>query len=263
MELSLFCKSLDKPLVVFFDEADCLSENTLISFLRQLRLGYNNRDSVPFVHSVALVGMRNIRDYKAKVRPDSQSLGSASPFNIIRESRTLKNFTKEEISGLYGQHTEETGQCFEEKAIDLIYRQTQGQPWLVNAVACEVIEKILEFDYTKPVTAELAERAIQTIILRRDTHIDSLLERLKEERVRRVIEPVISGEDFFERLSDDYQYVRDLGLITDIDGKIEPANPIYGEVIARTLTYEMQEKRAGQNRYDSGFVSNKIKGLLC
>ncbi|MDR0394000.1 MAG: hypothetical protein LBH77_02460, partial [Tannerella sp.] len=41
--LSQFCELLDKPLVILFDEADCLSEGTLISFLRQLRDGYNSR----------------------------------------------------------------------------------------------------------------------------------------------------------------------------------------------------------------------------
>jgi hypothetical protein len=30
-----YCRSLDKTLVVFFDEADCLANGTLISFLRQ------------------------------------------------------------------------------------------------------------------------------------------------------------------------------------------------------------------------------------
>ena len=78
--------------------------------------------------------------------------------------------------------------------------------------------------------------AIQTIILRRDTRIDSLLERLKEERVRRVIEPMLWDEEFYDRLSDDYQYVIDLGLIKNIEGKIQPSSPIYGEVIARTLS---------------------------
>jgi hypothetical protein len=87
----------------------------------------------------------------------------------------------------------------------------------------------------------MAEKAIQTIILRRDTHIDSLLERLKEERVRKVIEPIIMGENYIDQLSDDYQYVRDLGLIRELDDKqIIPANPIYAEVIVRTLTYNMQ-----------------------
>ena len=242
MSLSLFCMKIDKPLILLFDEADCLKEDTLITFLRQLREGYNSRKDIPFVHSIALAGMRNIRDYKAKIRPDSQSLGSASPFNIVTKAFTLTNFTREEIILLYQQHTDETGQQFETEAIDLIYEQTQGQPWLVNAVASEVIFEKLHLDYTQPVTAALAHQAIQTIILRRDTHIDSLLERLKEERVRCVIEPMLTGEDYYNRLSDDYQYVTDLGLIKNIRGKIQPANPIYAEVITRTLSYDAQEK---------------------
>jgi len=241
-ELTKYCKMIDKPLVIFFDESDCLSEGTLITFLRQLREGYNNRSTVPFVHSIALVGMRNIRDYKAKIRPDRETAGSASPFNIVTETYTLNNFTKEEVASLYRQHTDETGQIFETDAINLVYEQTQGQPWLVNAVAREVIVKILQSDYSKPVTAELVYQAVQTIILRRDAHIDSLLERLKEERVRSVIEPMLSGDDYFHYLSDDFQYVTDLGLIKTIRGKIQPANPIYAEVIARTLSYSTQEK---------------------
>ncbi|MDR3088442.1 MAG: AAA-like domain-containing protein [Desulfobulbaceae bacterium] len=240
MELSTFCMALDKPLVILFDEADCLSESTLISFLRQLRLGYNNRAMTPFVHSIALVGMRNIRDYKAKIRPDSASLGSASPFNIVTESLTLTNFTRDEIGDLYGQHTEESGQRFDTEAIDLIWEKSQGQPWLVNAIAREVIVKILASDYTKPVTAALAEQAISNIMLRRDTHIDSLLERLKEERVRRVIEPMLMGK-MIDITSDDFCYVRDLGLIRVTPQRIEPANPIYGDVMVRTLNHYIQE----------------------
>jgi len=241
-ELNYFCKRLDKPLVIFFDEVDCLSEGTLISFLRQLREGYINRDTFPFVHSVALTGMRNIRDYKAKIRPDSQTLGSASPFNIVAETMTLENFTKDEIASLYRQHTDETGQVFENEVIDLIDEQTCGQPWLVNAVVREVIVKMLNSDYTQAVTAEQVKTAIQTIILRRDTHIDSLLERLKEERVRSVIEPMIYGEDMPDFLSDDFRYAIDLGLIKDEGHKIRPANPIYAEVIIRTLSYDVQRK---------------------
>ena len=240
--LTRYCAILEKPLIILFDEVDCLTENTLISFLRQMRLGYNNRSTNPFVHSMALVGMRNIRDYKAQVRSDNESLGSASPFNIVTETYTLKNFTKEEITTLYQQHTAETGQIFEEEAIDLVFEQTQGQPWLVNAVAREVIVKILQYDHCRPITALLVNEAIQNIILRRDAHIDSLLERLKEERVRRVIEPMLYGEIFFDRSSDDYEYVIDLGLIKSIEGKVQPSNPIYGEVIARKLSYDAQEK---------------------
>ncbi|MDR1483660.1 MAG: AAA-like domain-containing protein, partial [Planctomycetaceae bacterium] len=191
--LTLFCRRLDKPLVIFFDEADCLSEGTLILFLRQLRDGYNSRPEQQFVHSIALVGMRNIRDFRAQVRPDRETVGSASPFNIATESLTLKNFEPEEVASLYQQHTDATGQIFNGDAVKLAFDQTQGQPWLVNAIAREVIMKLLQSDYSKPVTTELVNQAIQNIIFRRGTHIDSLLERLKEERVRKVIEPMILG----------------------------------------------------------------------
>jgi hypothetical protein len=190
---------------------------------------------------VALVGMRNIRDYKAKVRPDSESLGSASPFNIVAETYTLQNFTREEVAQLYRQHTGDTGQVFEESAVELVHEQTQGQPWLVNAIANHAIVKILHSDYAKPVTAELAREAIQSIILNRPAHIDSLLERLREARVRRVIEPMIMGEGFISRESDDFLYAKDLGLIRVANSRVAPANPIYGEVIIRKLSSDTQE----------------------
>jgi len=240
-ELFKYCRILDKPLIIFFDESDCLSGSTLISFLRQLRLGYVNRIVAPFVHSVALVGMRNIRDYIARVRDEKESLGSASPFNISTEALTLKNFTKEEITLLYKQHTDATGQIFLDDAIDMVFEQTCGQPWLVNAIAREIIVKILNYDYSQTITVEMVRTAIQTIILRRDTQIYSLFECLKEERVRKIIEPMLYGADIPDMLSDDYQYVKDLGLIKDIDGVVEPSNKIYAELIIRALTYDIQQ----------------------
>jgi len=241
-ELLKFCKILDKPLIILFDESDCLRDDTLISFLRQIREGYILRQLAPFVHSVALVGMRNIRDYVAQVRPDSESLGSASPFNISAKTYILKNFTKEEITSLYKQHTDATGQIFEDEAIEFIYEQTQGQPWLVNAVANEVIVEMLHSDYSKNITAEMAKTAIHTIIIRRDTHIDSLLERLKEERVRKVIEPMILGESVQRSLSDDFEYAKDLGLIREFNNRVIPSNPIYGEIIIRSLNIDAQKE---------------------
>ena len=79
--------------MLLFDEADCLSEQTLITFLRQLRDGYINRVRAPFPSSVALVGMRNIRDYppspgygaagKAKIRTERYQYREAAPHLIL------------------------------------------------------------------------------------------------------------------------------------------------------------------------------------
>jgi hypothetical protein len=148
MSLSYLCQKLDKPLVILFDEVDCLSNGTLISFLRQLRNGYINRRRIPFAHSIALVGMRNIRDYKSKIRGNGETLRSASPFNIVADSLTLRNFTLEEVAQLYAQHTEQTGQIIPSNVIEKIYHETQGQPWLVNAIAKEIVVKILNNDFS-------------------------------------------------------------------------------------------------------------------
>jgi len=53
----------------------------------------------------------------------------------------------------------------------------------------------------------LVEQAIQNIILRRDTHIDSLLDKLKDPRVQKIIESIILGKSNEIFLShDDTQY---------------------------------------------------------
>ncbi len=239
--LKQVCTDVNKPVVLLLDEVDCLSNQTLVTFLRQLRDGYINRIRSPFPTSIALVGMRDIRDYKAKIRDGNQTLGSASPFNIITKSLTLGNFTREEIVELYNQHTVETGQAFVNEAIDRVFYWTSGQPWLVNAIARECVEEILCRDYTEPVTENLINVAVDTLIKRRDTHLDSLLERLKEERVRRVVEPVILGKELaVDPLRDDYKYCIDLGVLKDDKGALKASNPIYAEVIIRTLSFKEQ-----------------------
>ncbi len=240
--LQRLCAALDKPLVLLLDEVDCLAEGTLITFLRQLRDGYVNRaGGQPFPSSVALVGMRNIRDYKAQIRPGGTTLGSASPFNIAAKSLTLANFTEAEVGALYAQHTAETGQVFLPEAVARAFHWSQGQPWLVNALAREVVDKVLGMDYGRPISAGLFDEAAERLILRRDTHLDSLIERLSEERVRRIVEPVLLGEGVGVSFqSDDARYVVDLGLLRTDRGTWEAANPLYGEVIARTLSFDQQ-----------------------
>jgi hypothetical protein len=245
--LSDFCARLDRPLILLFDEVDCLSNGTLISFLRQLRNGYVQRVNIPFAHSVALVGMRNIRDYKARVREEGETLRSASPFNIVTKALTIRNFTAEEVAKLYHQHEDATGQAFSDDVVSRVFEQTGGQPWLVNAVAREIVDEILEGDHEHLIETEYVDRAAQTIIRRRDTHIDSLMERLSEERVRRIVEPIITGEGGgIDPLTDDFQYVQDLGLIRQDDKGLMAANPIYADVIVRTLNSRSEFEFSGE-----------------
>ena len=240
--LNYLCGKLDKPLVLLLDEVDSVQGDSLLSLLRQLRSGYISRADLPFPSSVALVGMRNIRDYRTQIRPDTESLGSASPFNIVAEYLTLGMFTEEQVAELYAQHTVETGQQFDSAAIERAYYWTGGQPWLVNAIARECVERICDGDFSRTVTADMVDEAANTIILRRDVHIDSLLARLNEPRVQRIVQPVIIGGAFSEnQLDNDIAYVLDMGLLkNEAKGKLVPANRMYAEVFLRTLSHDYQ-----------------------
>ncbi len=241
--LQMIAKTVGKPFVVFFDEVDCLPDNAMVSFLRQLRDGYVNRKKIAFPASVALVGMRNIQDFKTRVRPESETLGTASPFNVIRESLTLRTFTEADVRELYAQHTSETGQVFNDDIFDAVMYWTGGQPWLVNAIAAECVEKIHRLRYDEPITLDDILAAKEAIIRRRDTHILSLMSKLDEERVMRIVEPVITGRDVeIAYDSPDCQYVLDLGILKIESGALVPSNQMYAEMIVRYLSYASQNK---------------------
>lgn len=97
--------------------------------------------------------MLDVRDYKAQIRPDGESLGQISPFNIISKDMMLRNFTADEVRELYAQHTAATGQPFAPEVLDLVMELTCGQPWLVNAIARECVEEIHGFRYGETITA--------------------------------------------------------------------------------------------------------------
>ena len=221
-----------RPLVVFLDEVDALQGEPLVSLLRQLRSGYPNRPG-EFPWSLALVGLRDVRDYK--VDPEGAASHGGSPFNIKDTSLTLRNFTAAEVGELYAQHTADTGQVFTSSAVDRAFALSGGHPWLVNALAREAVDELIE-DRTQSITDAVIDAAKEALIRRQDTHLDNLAERLREPRVRRIVEPILAGEALPAVPEDDLRYVQDLGLVRqEGGGGLVIANPIYREVIPRSL----------------------------
>ncbi len=221
------------PLVVLIDEIDALRNDALISVLRQIRAGYPARPQ-SFPQSLGLIGLRDVRDYKV-ASGGSDRLHTASPFNIKTESITLRTFTAAEVAQLYAQHTADTGQLFTPAAVDLAFDLTQGQPWLVNALARQAVE-FIEPDLSQPITPTIILEAKERLIVQRATHLDSLAERLREDRVRQVIGPILGGGSLGDVSEDDIRFVQDLGLARrDGAGGLVIANPIYREVIPRVL----------------------------
>ena len=236
--LTRWAAASPKPLVLLIDEIDSLVGDTLLSVLRQLRAGYDRRPE-GFPQSVVLCGVRNIRDYRIR-SSSGEVIAGGSPFNIAAKSLRLGDFTEAETRALTAQHTAETGQLFTPEALDAVWEQTQGQPWLVNALCAEAcFDNKAGRDRSRTITADDIFGAREELILSRRTHLDQLAHKLEEDRVRRVIEPLLSGGDV-RHDGRDLEYARDLGLIAP-DSPPRMANPIYAEVVPRELGYVLQD----------------------
>ncbi|TDE45189.1 ATP-binding protein [Nonomuraea mesophila] len=232
--LSAWCSRCPRRVVLFLDEIDALQGTSMVNILSQLRDGHNIRpDGYPFPTSVVLCGLRDLRDYKVGSGGDPGRYSPISPFNIIADSLRLGDFTADQIAELYDQHTQATGQEFAKEAVDRVFELTQGQPWLVNALAHEITYKM---GVSGTIGDSHVEDAKERLIRARATHLDSLVARLHEPRVKRVIEPIVAGTlvAMDAAIDDDVSYVHDLGLIR---GTRDPeiANPIYREVLLRVL----------------------------
>lgn len=237
--LSKWSRQSEKPIVLLIDEIDALIGNSLISVLRQIRAGYDQRPT-EFPQSIILCGVRDLKDYRLNSK-EGQPITGGSAFNIKAESLRLSNFTQDETKELYEQHTEETGQVFETGVIDYVFELTEGQPWLCNALAYEVCFKIkANRDRSIPITRAMIRTAKENLILRRETHLDQLAFQLTDPRVKKVVGALLSGKESPDDMpEDDIRYVEDLGLaVSKPNWKI--ANPIYQEVIPRALTWGTQ-----------------------
>jgi len=243
--LNMWAEKNPKPAVLFIDEADTLPDPIFPSLLRQLIAGFEDRPH-GFPHSVILTGVRDIRNYlfqkkqNHQTEPRSSGNFAALPFDIKAESFFMGGFTPSETAALLDKHSKASGQAFSPEIKAEIFRLTQGQPWLVNALTRQIVTGILKNDYSRPVTVAHITEARKELIRRRDTHLENLADRLRESAVKTVTEAIISGE-FLEpgRLRDDLTHVQEIGLAT-LKTPVKFANPIYAETVFRALNYSYQ-----------------------
>ena len=247
--LTHWCLANPVPLVLLIDDVDSLVGDTLLSVLRQLRAGYTRRPQA-FPQSVVLCGVQDVRDYRIR-SSTGEVFAGATPFNIAAKSLRLADFTKAETFALMQQHTDETDQRFTCAARDAVWEQAQGQPWLVNALcAGACFESETGRDRSRAIEGEDIHAAREALVLSRRTHLDQLTHKLRDERVQRVLRPMLSGGQA-EHAPSDLEYVRDLGLLAP-DSPPRIANPIYQEVVPRELGYVLQDSLNVQTTWHAG-----------
>jgi AAA-like domain len=111
----------DKPVILFIDEFDKLPPliiDRLVNIFRDMYLDRQNY----CIYGLALIGVR------AVLGVDSER---GSPFNIQR-SLHVPNFTPDEVTDLFDQYQQESGQAVEPEVVGSVYESTNGQPGLVG-----------------------------------------------------------------------------------------------------------------------------------
>ena len=166
-----------RRLVLLIDEIDALVGDTFLSVLRQLRSSYTLRPT-SFPQSVILCGVRNLRDYR--IPSGSKDYTGTGAFNISARTLRLSDFTRHEVQLLLEQHTAERGQEFMSEAVACVWTQTQGQPWLVNAL-CDRACFASDAPRDQAVTAADIQAAQEQLIVDRVVHLDQLTDKLQED----------------------------------------------------------------------------------
>ena len=123
----------DERLVLLIDEFDGIPRDALRGFLRSLRNIYVHRSMRKCPYSVGIVGVKNVTQLNLD--------RSISPFNI-QDEFTLPNFTLEQVRELLTQYTDEVSQTFAPEVIEVLHKQTAGQPFLVNRFAQILTEEM-------------------------------------------------------------------------------------------------------------------------
>ncbi len=108
-------------------------------------------------------------------------------------------------------------------------------------MAKEIVEEIVPDEQTT-ITPDHIYQVKEILIQRRDTHLDSLADRLEESRIRAVIEPLMAGQELDPIPLDDRDYLVDLGLLRRSSaGGVVIANRIHQEILPRMLASGPQD----------------------
>ena len=210
-----------QKVVLIIDEFDAIPPDAVRGFLHSLRYIYLDQSNVRCPYSVGIVGVKNI----TQLNYDR----SISPFNIQDEFH-LPNFTFAQVQELLEQYTEEVGQAFDTEVITAIYKQTAGQPFLVNRCA-QILTEEMDIPKNETITMGHFSKAHAQLLEEGNTNIRHLLTNIRRDRrFERVLMRIASYERGL-RFNPDDEIMDELSMYGVIakgtDGMCEIINPIY------------------------------------
>ena len=211
----------DPQVVLIVDEFDGIPQAAINGFLRSLRRIYLTGREARSPYSVGIVGVKNI----TQLNYDR----SISPFNI-QDEFTLPNFSLEQVRELLAQYTDEVGQQFAPKVVEMIHKQTAGQPFLVNRLA-QILTAELDISKTETIQMPHFSQAYEQLLTERNTNIAHLITNVRRDpRFEKMLMHIAFYQES-RRFNLDNEIISELatyGIIgADEDGMCQILNPIY------------------------------------
>ena len=211
---------LTQPVILLIDEFDGIPRDVLQGFLHSLRHIYvAGKPHSP--HSVGIVGVKNIRQLNYD--------DSISPFNI-QDEFVVPNFTREQVGELLAQYTEEAGQPFAPEVIEILHKQTAGQPFLINRAA-QILTAELNIPKTETITMDHFAKAHTQLLEEGNTNMSHLLTNIRRDRRFESVLMRITSYERGLRFNPDDEIIAELAMYGIIaksaDGMCEIINPIY------------------------------------
>ena len=211
----------DQRIVIIIDEFDGIPQTVVSDFLHSLRRIYLSGVDSRCPFSLGIVGVKSI----TQLNYDR----SISPFNI-QDEFALPNFTLEQVQELLAEYTDAVGQPFTAEVIQVLHRQTAGQPFLVNRFA-QILTDELNIPKTECIDMAHFSEAHTRLLRERNVNIQHLITNIrKNPRFETLLMGIVSrdrGVDF----NLDNEFISELatyGILAEgADGMCEVVNPIY------------------------------------
>jgi hypothetical protein len=226
--ISNVCANADKPVILMIDEVDRASDYVIFaSFLGLLRDKYLVRDTPSdrfTFHNVILAGVHDIKNLKAKIRPDSEHSYN-SPWNIAASFDVDMSFSVSEIATMLDDYTAENQTEMDICAVaERIHYHTSGYPYLVSAL-CKIIH-----DEKMDWSLDGVDAAVKRILVIKNTLFDDVIKNLQNHPgFARLVEQIILEGKEIEYNPDDpsIQIGIMYGIFSHEDGQVIVSNLIF------------------------------------
>ncbi len=222
-----------EKLVFIIDEFDGIPSDAVNGFLHAFRNIYVQRSMRKCPYSIGIVGVKDITQLNLN--------RSISPFNI-QDEFTLSNFTLEQVHELLAQYTDEVGQAFAPEVTEALYKQTGGQPFLVNRFA-QILTEEMDIPKTEMLTMTHFSEAHTEIREEDNANLMHLMTNIhKDFRFKNILMEIVSYERGvrFNPRREIISQLATYGVIgKGSDGMCRIVNPIYHYCILQAFKPEI------------------------